>query len=146
VSKIQILASAITQSLTLEEIFKLDLGFSPHFNMPIDFVQTACLVLKNKIDRVMKTITLEEFDAEKQTLDGIIDVSPFSEHTQHSIPGSINIPLENLRREEVPFPKEANVVLYSHTSSGAYKAYRYLISKGYTHLRVLEGGFLYWEH
>jgi hypothetical protein len=35
-------------------------------------------------------------------------------------------------------------VLYSKTSSGAYKAYRHLITKGYTHLRVLEGGYIYW--
>jgi rhodanese-related sulfurtransferase len=72
-------------------------------------------------------------------------VSPLSEHTFHSIPGSLNIPLENLRLEDLPFEKDANVVLYSNTSSGAYKAYRYLMSRGYTNLRVLEGGYIYWE-
>ncbi|MBD3308207.1 hypothetical protein GF339_17305 [candidate division KSB3 bacterium] len=92
----------------------------------------------------MNTITVEDFNDEKDQVKGIVDVSPLSEHTSNSIPGSINIPLENIRQEGIPFEKSANVVLYSKTSSGAYKAYRHLITKGYTHLRVLEGGYIYW--
>lgn len=145
IAKIQMLACAITQELTLEDIFTLDLGYAPAFNMPIDIVQTACLVLKNKIEGLLHTITPEEFDREKNRLDGIVDVSPFSEHALHTIPDSVNIPLENLRQEGIPFDKEANVVLYSHTSSGAYKAYRYLSSIGYTRLRVIEGGYVCWK-
>ncbi len=145
VSKVQILACTITQSLTLDAVFKLDLGYAPPFNTPIDPVQTACLVLNNKIDHLFRTITLEEFEREKGHIRGIIDVSPLSEHTFHSIPGSINIPLENLRLEDIPFEKDAAVILYSKTSSGAYKAYRYLTSRGYSNLRVLEGGYIYWE-
>ena len=145
VSKIQILACAITQSLTLEDVFNLDLGYAPPFNTPIDLVQTACLVLNNKIDNLISTIDLEEFEAEKEHLKGIVDVSPFTEYAFHSIPGSLNIPLENLRREGIPFDKNAKVVLYSKTSSGAYQAYRYLITRGFTNLYVLEGGYIYWE-
>ncbi len=145
VSKIQMLAFAITQSLTLDNMFTLDLGYVPSFNNPIDFVQTACLVLNNKIDGLFNTITVEEFEQEKDALKWIIDVSPLAEHTFNSIPGSLNIPLENIRRESPPFDKTANAVLYSKTSSGAYKAYRYLRSKGYSNLRVLEGGYVYWK-
>ena len=102
-------------------------------------------MLKNKIEGIIRTITLGRFLCGPKRPDGLVDVSPFSEHSLHSIPGSINIPLENLRREEIPFGKDAYVVLYSHTSSGAYEAYRYLISRVYTNLRVLEGGYVYWK-
>jgi len=145
VPRIQILACAITQSLTLDDVFKLDLGYAPSFNTPIDIVQTACLVLNNKIDQFFKTIAVGEFEREKEDAEGIIDVSPFSEHLLASIPGSINIPLENLRLEEIPFEKDAKVILYSRTSAGAYKAYRYLTSRGYSNLLVLEGGYVCWE-
>ena len=145
VARIQVLACAIMQSLTLEEVLELDLGYAPAFNNPINLAQTACLVLNNKIDRFFKTITIEEFEREKKQIKGLIDVSPPSEHTFHSIPGSINIPLENIRREEIPFDKTALVMLYSKTSSGAYKAFRFLRTKGYSNLRVLEGGYVYWE-
>jgi rhodanese-related sulfurtransferase len=145
VSKIQLLACAIIGALTLDNVFKLDLGYAPAFNTPVDIVQTACMVLNNKIDNLFQTITVDEFDREKEHIKGIIDVSPFSEHTFHAIPGSINIPLENIRLEGIPFQKDTPVVLYSNTSSGAYKAYRYLVSKGHTNLRVLEGGYVCWE-
>jgi rhodanese-related sulfurtransferase len=102
-------------------------------------------VLANKIEGILRTITLGKFLSDSERPAGIVDVSPFSEHSLHSIPDSINIPLENLRREGIPFGKDAYVVLYSHTSSGAYKAYRYLISRGFTNLKVLEGGYVYWR-
>jgi NADPH-dependent 2,4-dienoyl-CoA reductase/sulfur reductase-like enzyme/rhodanese-related sulfurtransferase/anti-sigma regulatory factor (Ser/Thr protein kinase) len=143
VSKIGIFACAVTLGLTLAELFKLDLGYSPPFNSPIDITQTACLVLDNKIDGLFKTITLEEFKREKTTV-GIVDVSPLSEHTLGSIPGSVNVPLENIRREEIPFDRDEKVVLYSKTSSGAYEASMYLSSRGYSKLHVLEGGYLHW--
>jgi rhodanese-related sulfurtransferase len=144
IAKIQLLACAVTQSLTLNDVFNLDLGYAPPFNTPVDLVQTACLVLSNKLDQLFKTITLEEFEQQKDHIAGIVDVSPLSEHTFHAIPGSINIPLENIRLEGIPFEKDENVILYSRTSSGAYQAYRYLITRGYAHLRVLEGGYVYW--
>ena len=144
VAKIQVLACGIDRSLTLEEVFDLDLGYAPAFNTPIDIAQTACLVLNNKIDGHVETIVAEDFEAEKETFDGIVDVSPLSEHTFNAIPGSLNVPLENLRREEIPFEKSARVLLYSRNSAGAYKAYRILRSKGYSDLHVLEGGYVYW--
>ena len=74
----------------------------------------------------------------------VIDVSPVSERMFTTIPGSINVPLENLRREGVPFDKNEKCVLYSKTSSRAYEAYRYLVSRGYSNISFLEGGHVYW--
>jgi rhodanese-related sulfurtransferase len=130
--------------MTLDDIFKLDLGYHPAYNNPIDTIQTACLVLQNKIDGLMRTVTLTEFESMKASA-RLIDVSPLTEHDAGSIPGSINVPLEAVRREEIPFSKDDRIVLYSQTSSGAYEAYRYLITRGYRNLHVLEGGYIYWE-
>jgi len=143
-SRISTLACAITNGMTLEKVFKLDLGYHPAYNNPIDTVQTACLVLENKIDRLMRTMSLEELERLEGAVN-LIDVSPLPEHDAGSIPGSVNVPLEAVRREEIPFPKDAKIVLYSRTSSGAYEAYRYLASRGYENLFVLEGGYIYWE-
>jgi rhodanese-related sulfurtransferase len=145
VSKIQILACAITQSMTLDDLFQLDLGYAPPFNLPVDLVQTACLVLNNKIEGLIQTITAKDFEQAQKKAEGIIDVSPFSQHSSHFIPGSLNIPLENIRLEGIPFEKHANLIIYSNTSSGAYKACRYLQSKGYSNLWMLEGGYVCWE-
>jgi NADPH-dependent 2,4-dienoyl-CoA reductase/sulfur reductase-like enzyme/rhodanese-related sulfurtransferase len=142
--KIEILAAAMTRGLTLDEVFKLDLGYHPAFNRPIDIAQAACLALENKIEGRFATITLEELGGGESRL-RLVDVSPASVHADHSIPGSINLPLEVIRREEPPFEKTEAVVLYSDTSAEAYEAYRFLASRGYKNLRVLEGGYRWWQ-
>jgi NADPH-dependent 2,4-dienoyl-CoA reductase/sulfur reductase-like enzyme/two-component sensor histidine kinase/rhodanese-related sulfurtransferase len=141
--QIQIVASAISCSLTLSDIFGLDLGYSPAFNNPIDIIQTACCVLTGKLDGFVRTTTLTQFSKDPVHLH-VVDVSPFSEHIVNAIPGSVNVPLENLRREGFPFDKKGKCVLYSKTSSRAYEAYRYLVTKGYQNISILEGGFIYW--
>ena len=88
---------------------------------------------------------MERFKQIKNQFKGIVDLCPLSDHTYYSIPGSVNIPLENLRLEGIPFDKKDEVLLYSRTSSGAYTAFKYLETRGYTNIFVLEGGYLYWE-
>ncbi len=141
--QIQIAATAIMRSLTLAEVFGIDLGYSPWFNTPIDLVQTACCMLAAKIEGFVRTKTLSQFAHDPDDAH-TVDVSPFSEHVVNAIPGSINVPLEDLRREGIPFDKKEKCVLYSRTSSRAYEAYRYLVTKGYANVWILEGGFVFW--
>ncbi len=143
--RIGIIAGSIMQGLSLEAFFTQDLGYYPAFNSPIDIVQTAALVLKNKMDKLVRMIGADDFNRGRDEIDGIISVCPLSAYQNFMIPDSINVPLENLRFSQIPFDKKDKIVLYSRTSSGAYMAYRYLVSKGYTNLFVLEGGFEFWN-
>ena len=144
VRQITVLACAITGAMTLDQVFQLDLGYAPAYNNPIDLVQTAGLVLTNKIEGLVKTISADDYCRQPDRF-RTIDVSPFAEHVQNAIPGSVNIPLENLRTEGLPYGKKEPYVLYSKTSSRAYEAYRYLITQGFTDISVLEGGYNYWN-
>ena len=92
-------------SLTLAEMFGIDLGYSPWFNNPMNLVQTACCMLAGKIEGFVEPKTLSQFSHESNQAH-VVDVSPFSEHIVNAIPGSINVPLENLRREGIPFDKK----------------------------------------
>jgi NADPH-dependent 2,4-dienoyl-CoA reductase/sulfur reductase-like enzyme/rhodanese-related sulfurtransferase/two-component sensor histidine kinase len=143
-SRISMLGAAISRGLTLHEVFTLDLGYYPAFNNPIDLAQTACLVLRNKIDGMCPTIELEEFERDRGTLN-VVDVSPHQEHEFAAIPGSVNVPLENLRQEGIPFALKDPVVLYSKTSSRAYEASLILRAAGYEQVRILEGGYVFWK-
>lgn len=143
--KIDFIALAIANGLTLSSFFKQDLGYAPFYNRPIDLSQTACIALNNKLDGLLKTMTVDDYEKNKETLI-VVDVSSREEHDTDSIPKSINIPLETMRSGKFPFEKNAMILLYSRTSSGAYAAFRYLYTQGYTNLFVLEGGFLYWKN
>jgi NADPH-dependent 2,4-dienoyl-CoA reductase/sulfur reductase-like enzyme/rhodanese-related sulfurtransferase/two-component sensor histidine kinase len=143
VHRVQILASAISAGLTLEEVFGLDLGYSPVFTTAIDLAQTACLLLRSIIDGLLRTITPEELRAARPA-PRIVDVSPYAEYARRAIPGSVNVPLENLRTEGIPYGQAEQIVLCDGVSSGAYEAYRILVSRGWTGLSVLEGGTEEW--
>ncbi|MBN1686212.1 MAG: FAD-dependent oxidoreductase [Spirochaetales bacterium] len=142
--RIEIAAMAVSHRLTLMDVFKLDLGYSPGYNMPIELTQTACLTLQNKMDGLVSFISPDELEEKKDDLQ-VVSVCPASNHADHAIPGAINVPLERLRTERLPFDRSSNLVIYSRTSSGAYKAYRYLIFQGYRSVRVLEGGYIFWQ-
>ena len=143
VPRIQLLATAISRKMTLDEFYKLDIGYSPSFNSPIDIAQTACLVLANKLDGLIRTVHPDDFvriDADTV----FISLCPAEDFARHEIPGSINVPLERLRREGLPYSHNRSLILYSRTSAGAYSGYRYLVSRGYGNVRVLEGGYLFY--
>ncbi len=142
--KIEIAAIALSNELTLLDVFRQDLGYSPAHNNPIELTQTACLMVQNKIDGLVSVITPEELNNHDGPVH-IVSVCPTNSHYDNEIPGAINIPLERLRGETFPFPKTAAIVVYSSTSAGAYKAYRFLASHGYSNVKVLEGGYLFWK-
>ena len=142
--KIEIAAMAISHKLTLIDVFRLDLGYSPDYNSPIELTQTACLTLQDRINGQILFISPDEFDEKKNEFH-LVSVCPPSIHPENTIPGAINIPLERLRSEGLPFERSEKIVIYSRTSAGAYKAYRFLIHRGYKSLYVLEGGYLFWR-
>lgn len=139
-AKISLLAAAIGRGMTSEEVFALDLGHSPEINLPIDVVQTACLMLNNKIDGLLRTIAPAQLDEQL-----LVAVTTPQEAARDLIPGSLELNPESLRKSELPFGPEDEVVLYSRTSLEAYQAYRYLVQRGYKRLLVLEGGSLFWR-
>ncbi len=142
--RISLLASCISQSMTVKEIFSLDLGYAPEFTLPIDISQTACAVLENKCDGLLHTISCEELsDVPEDAV--FITVDPSPEKGLYLIPGSMEIPIEQLRNEDLGLEKSRPIVLYCRTSAFAYKGYRYLQSQGYSSVKVLEGGYLFWE-
>ena len=95
---------------------------------------------------MLETISVEECDQARLRAEcHILDVSPVAEHAVGAIPTSVNVPRESLRLEGFPLGKDDRIVVYSKTSAGAYEAYRYLKTRGYRQVRVLEGGYAFWQ-
>jgi NADPH-dependent 2,4-dienoyl-CoA reductase/sulfur reductase-like enzyme/rhodanese-related sulfurtransferase len=139
VPRVQILAAALSRGLTLGEVFDLDLGYNPAFTTAIDISQTACLLLQSKMEGSVRTITREELLQARQP-PRIVDVAPYAEYSLRPTPGSVNVPLEHLRSEGIPFTVEEKVVLCDAMSLGAYEAYHILAARGWKNLAILEGG------
>lgn len=142
--KISLLAACISREMKLDEIFSLDLGYAPDFTLPIDISQTACAVLQNKRDGLIKTVTCDELSSLRDNT-VFVSINPSPGRGGYIIPGSLEISPEQLREGGLSLEKDTEIVLYCTTSALAYQAYRYLRNEGYSSLRVMEGGYLFWE-
>lgn len=142
--KISLLAACISAGMSLSEVFGLDLGYAPYFNQPIDIIQTACGVLENKMDGLIRTLSREALDElSEDTVPVFINPGPAS--NGFLLPGSFEIHPERIRTEGLPFRKDRPILLYCRTSALAYQAYGYLKNTGYRNVSVLEGGALFLE-
>ena len=142
--KISLFAVCISAGMTLSEVFSLDLGYAPDFNQPIDIIQTACGVLENKLDGLIRSLPRGGLkDLPEDTVPVFINPEPGS--TAFVLPGSLEIHPERIRAEGLPFSKDRSLLLYCRTSALAYQAYGYLKSAGFRNLSVLEGGSLFLE-
>ncbi len=142
--KISLAAACISAGMTLNEIYALDLGYAPEFTHPVDIFQTACAVGKNKLDGLIETAGREQVESYRQN-GTLVSITPEPGSGRFLIPGSMEIPPEQVRAEGIPFDKDSEILLYCRTSALAYEASRYLKSSGYTAVKVLEGGYLFWE-
>jgi protein-disulfide isomerase/rhodanese-related sulfurtransferase len=83
-----------------------------------------------------------------------VDVRPAKEHAAGSIPGSINIPIDNMPKEWSTLPKDRTIIFYeSGTAKGddicasGLAAGRILLQNGYSyeHIKVYQDGLAGWQ-
>ena len=74
-----------------------------------------------------------------------IDVRTPKEYQAGTIPGFINIPLDELRSHLDELPKERPIVVTCAVGLRGYLASRILLQHGFTDVRNLSGGYRTWN-
>jgi rhodanese-related sulfurtransferase len=74
-----------------------------------------------------------------------VDVRSSNEFDEEHIPGSINIPLPELRSRMREVPTDRPVVTYCLVGQRGYLAERLLRQRGVPKVRNLAGGFVSWQ-
>jgi NADPH-dependent 2,4-dienoyl-CoA reductase/sulfur reductase-like enzyme/rhodanese-related sulfurtransferase len=141
---IDIIATAMTLNAKLEDLTKLDLAYAPPFSMAMGSTIMAANVMLNKLNGKIDTITAIELQEKlKNNLVNVVDVREEEEHFISAIPGSINIPLNALKRKsgelELDKSKES-IVLVCKVGKRAFLGYLDLKQLGFENIKVLEGG------
>ncbi|WP_028574504.1 rhodanese-like domain-containing protein [Desulfonatronovibrio hydrogenovorans] len=100
-------------------------------------------MLKNKAQPGILGITPLEL---KQSADQgaeffLMDVRSKEEFSKGRLPGSTNIPLDQLKKRVMEIPRFTPLVLYSECSARAYQGARILKGMGAKQLYVLDGGY-----
>ncbi|MEI8095070.1 MAG: FAD-dependent oxidoreductase [Spirochaetales bacterium] len=141
--RIDVAATALLGKLTLDDLAELDLAYAPPYSSANDPLNLAAFVAQNDVSGFSPLITAEQakaaFRAETHL---VLDVRNLGEYAQGNVPGSLNIPVDELRGRlaEVPHDK----VLFVHCKIGfrGHLAARILIENGYTQVFNITGGYL----
>lgn len=149
--QIAIWAMAIKARMSVDDMANSDLPYAPPFSLAIDHSIATAHVLQNKLKGHMDGISApdlkRQIDAGKSPF--LVDCRGPDEYTEmHLGIGEHLIPLGALRGRlnELPSDKDAEIVCFCKISLRGYEAARVLKSRGWSNVKVLEGGIMAWPY
>lgn len=142
--RIEMLAQVIQRGGTVHDLAELEHAYAPPYSSAKDPVNMAGFVAENilnKKSRIIQWCELAELPADTIR----IDVRTHDEYKLGTIPGFINIPVDELREHLDELPKEKPIVVTCAVGLRGYLAYRILVQNGFKHVRNLSGGYKTWS-
>lgn len=149
--RVSMAAMALHGRLCISDMVNLDLPYAPPFSPAIDNFIAAVHMLENKWQHQMEGISSVELKARLDTGEKpcILDMRGPDEFAQMELGiGEKLIPLGALRSrlDELPDDKNTEIILFCKISLRGYEGSRILKAKGYTNVKVMEGGVLAWPY
>lgn len=139
--RIDQIALLIKTGGTIDDLIRLEHTYAPPFSSAKDPIAIAGYTAKNVLTGDMPVITWREL-AEGNFADKVLlDVRTVEEHALGSIPGAVNIPLDDLRERIDELPKDKEIIIFCAVGLRGYLALRILQGRGFTRLRNLSGGY-----
>ena len=142
--RIEMLEQVIQRGGTVYDLTELEHAYAPPYSSAKDPVNMAGFVAENILKGKSKIIQWREL-AELPADTIRIDVRTRDEHKLGSIPGFINIPVDELREHLDELPKDKLIVVSCAVGLRGYLAYRILVQNGFKNVRNLSGGYKTWS-
>lgn len=139
--RIDQIALLIKQGGTVYDLIRLEHAYAPPFSSAKDPIAIAGYVASNIISRAMPAITWRELLATDRSSVMLLDVRTAEEFSFGSLPGAVNIPLDDLRERMQELPKDKEIIVFCAVGLRGYLAQRILRGHGYTAVRNLIGGY-----
>ncbi len=142
--RIDVFATALKAGMTVNDLADLELAYAPPFGSVKDPVNIAGMAAQNVLkgdSLLIQWSDLRSVDPGKTVL---LDVRTVEERAVGHIPGSIHIPLDQLRGKLNQLPKESEIVTYCVSGQRSYYACRILTQNGYK-ARNLTGSYRTWK-
>ncbi|MHB1089250.1 MAG: FAD-dependent oxidoreductase [Acidimicrobiales bacterium] len=141
--RIDVIATAIRAGMSAPELADLELAYAPPFGSAKDPVNMLGYIAENLLSGLEENVQwyeLDEYRAEGVTM---IDVRSVSEFARGSIPGTLNIPLDELR---VRFDEieTRDVIVNCQVGQRGHVATQLLNQNGFK-AKNLDGGYLTWS-
>jgi len=135
--RIDVISMAIQKNATVFDLEEAELCYAPQFGSAKDPVNMAGMVAANVLRNDVQVSHWEDLEKEKIM---VLDVRDPSEYKNGHIDGSVNIPLNDLRKRMGEIPKDREVWAHCLEGQRSYYAARVLSQYGYD-IKNLSGGY-----
>ena len=140
--RIDVIATAMRGGITAPELADLELAYAPPFGSAKDAVNMLGYVAENVLSGITEIAQWSELDKYKSDGYAFVDVRTASEYAKGTIPGSINIPVDELRERHSEIGNK-KVIVNCQVGQRGHVATMLLRSLGYD-AKNLDGGYLTW--
>lgn len=141
--RIDVLATAIAAGMTADKLEELDLAYAPPFSSAKDPVNHLGAVAAGMLAGDHPTVAWDEI-ADLGDEVQLVDVRTEEEYAAGTVPGAVNIPLDDLRERLDELDRDVPVVINCQHGKRGYLAVRILLQHGFE-ARNLLGGYRLWE-
>jgi NADPH-dependent 2,4-dienoyl-CoA reductase/sulfur reductase-like enzyme/rhodanese-related sulfurtransferase len=134
--RLDVIATAMLFKGTVDDLAEVDLAYAPQFGSAKDPVHMAAFVAQNQRRGVTSALSLDEVNGEF-----LVDVRTPEEYARGTLPGAINIPVDDLRTRLGELDPKRPTVVFCQVGLRGYIAQRILRQSGFENVRNLKGGW-----
>ena len=138
--RIDELALVIKHEGTIYDLMKVEQAYAPPFSSAKDPVALAGYVAEDIITGKTNPVYWRELRDIEMENKFLLDVRTPDEYSLGSLPGAVNIPLDELRDRLAELPKDKMIYTFCAVGLRGYLAYRILTQHGFDKVRNLSGG------
>ena len=138
--RIDQIAGLIKRGGTVYDLMETEHTYAPPFSSAKDPIAIGGYAASNIISGAMPVISWRELVEEKDKV-MLIDTRTPEEFSFGTIPGAVNIPLDEMREHLAEIPTDKPVVLFCAVGLRGYLSLRILMGRGYRNVRNLIGGY-----
>lgn len=152
--RLDVLATAMRAGMTVWDLQSLELAYAPPYSSAKDPVNLAGFLAANVLDGYLCQTFSDEVAATLESAGGgtqpadlpfLLDVrTPAECERGGSLPGAVNIPLDELRDRLDELPQDRSIIVFCQVGLRGYLAYRLLRQHGFDQLANLSGGYRGW--
>lgn len=142
--RLDVLATALQAGMTVHDLADLELGYAPPFGSAKDPVNLAGMAGQNVLSGDVQLAQWHEVAGLDPTRTLLLDVRTPAEHEQGFIPGSVHIPLNQLRARLAELPRDREIMVSCQSGQRSYFACRLLAQRGFR-VRNLTGSYRTWS-
>ena len=141
--RIDVVATALQGRLSLDDLAELDLAYAPPFSSAKDPVNQLGYMAENLLSGDCDVAAPAEVDQLAAQGWRVVDVRSAGEHERGAIPGTENLPLDELRAHLTALAGE-RVLVYCEVGQRGHTAAALLHDHG-IRVRNLDGGYQTWR-